>query len=159
MNFIKHFLIIFIIFDFLSSKPFLNISFSDLPKQSQDFVNKHFKSLNIVSVTKDRDNFVIRFNDGVKLEFIINGDFSEASIPNDVYSKEVNGLSVDLLPTQVATAINRDFISKYPYMKIYSIDKDRRGYEVELKGVTMEVDVKYDENGNIIDKKYDSEDD
>ena len=44
-------------------------------------------------------------------------------------------------------------------MKIYSIDKDRRGYEVELKGVTMEVDVKYDENGNIIDKKYDSEDD
>ena len=156
MNFIKYFFIIFVIFDFLFSEPFLNISFNDLPKQSRDFINKHFESSNIVSVIKDRDNFVIRFNDGVKLEFIINGDFSEASIPNDVYSKEANGLSIDLLPTQVATALNRDFISKYPYMKIYSIDKDRRGYEVELKGVTMEVDVKYDEYGNIIDSEYDN---
>lgn len=156
MNFIKYFFIIFVIFDFLFSEPFLNISFNDLPKQSRDFINKHFESSNIVSVIKDRDNFVIRFNDGIKLEFITNGDFSEASIPNDVYSKEANGLSIDLLPTQVATALNRDFISKYPYMKIYSIDKDRKGYEVELKGVTMEVDVKYDEYGNIIDSEYDN---
>ena len=159
MNFIKHFLIIFIIFDFLSSKSFLNISFSDLPKQSRDFINKHFESSNIVSVIKDRDNFVIRFNDGVKLEFIINGDFSEASIPNDVYSKEVNGLSVDLLPMPIAKALSRDFISKYPYMKIYSIDRDEKGYEIDLRDVNMEVEVQYDEYGNIINKKYDSEDD
>ena len=158
MRFIKFSL--FIPF-FLFSLSFFDASFDDLPKQSKDFVNKHFKSSDIVSVVKNPNNFVLRFKDGMKLEFdITDGSFSEAEIPI-TNSGEVqgDGLSINLLPEPVAKALVQDFISKYPYVKIYSIDKDKKGYEINLSSRFLSVEVYYDANGKLIESEYDSEDD
>ncbi|MBR1465589.1 MAG: PepSY-like domain-containing protein [Bacteroidaceae bacterium] len=96
-----------------------------LPPAAQKFVKAHFPSLTIKRVKKDNDNdgslYEVTLSDNTTVDFDKNGDWTEV----DCGRKAVP-------PTIVPGPISKYVKTAYPKQKIVQIDKQRKGYEIEL---------------------------
>lgn len=113
------------------------ITFNQLPKAAQNFVNKHYDS-NMVSYIYVESEFMsakeyeVRLNDGKKIEFNAKGAWTEV----DAKHKSV---PQDIIPASINTYVNKSF----PNNAIVQIAKSSRKYEIELSnGLDLEFDSK-----------------
>lgn len=107
-----------------------------LPKTSQNFIKDYFPDCKVHYAERDRDDLGISYevylSCAVKLEFDKSGEWTE----------------VDCKPNQVPDGIIPKNILAYVHEKydgyfIVKIDKDYRGYDVELNtGLDLEFDTK-----------------
>lgn len=114
------------------------ITFEQLPKQSQQFVEKYFPGQSIALVKMERGffekSYELIFTNGNKIEFDRRGNWKEIDCKHTECPEE-------LIPIQI-----RDYVREnYPGNKIRKIEKEsRNGYEVELtNGTDLEFDSKF----------------
>ncbi len=110
------------------------VSYSDLPKQSQTFLETHFQSVEIGSVIKDRDDgrntWEVKLTNGWEIDFRRNGEWNyidchSSSIPESIF----------MLMTET-TKIWNYCGENYPNTHIVEIDKESFGYDIELSNGT-----------------------
>ena len=117
------------------------ITFTQLPQQSQQFINEHFADNSVALVKKEGDFFEISyeviFTNGCKVEFDRKGIWTEVDC-------KYTQIPPEIIPQQI-----RNYLSKnYPNIKINSIEKKNRGYyEVEL---INDIDLLFDAKYNLI---------
>jgi Protein of unknown function (DUF2874). len=121
-----------------SDKP---IVFTQLPQQSQQFINKYFADNSIALIKKDGAFFYtsydIIFTNGNKVEFDRKGNWT------DVECKHAQ-IPMGIIPEQIRNYLSRS----YPNIKIDKIEKKTRGrYEIEL---TNDIDLIFDAKYNLI---------
>ncbi|MDE6483283.1 MAG: PepSY-like domain-containing protein [Rikenellaceae bacterium] len=117
------------------------ITVKQLPVASQNFIKQHFADRKVALVKEETDFFVksyeVTFADLCKIEFDSEGQWT------DIECKQ------GYVPTSAVPAHINDYVkANYPDRKIKSIERERRGYEVDLTG---NVDLKFDTAFNIID--------
>ena len=111
---------------------------SQLPANAQDFIKKTFAGATIVGAQKDNDSFEAMLNNGVKVEFLINGEW------DSIESNSV--LPAGILPQAVESAANSQGSG------IIKINKDFGYYEVKLQN---NLELKIDMNGKILSREMD----
>jgi len=113
------------------------ISFDKLPEKAQQFIKQHFGDKIVSSVRQDTDwlggDYDVRFIDGTEISFRSNGEWDDV---------ECKGSQV---PAAIVPAKIADYVTeKYPDMRIVEIDRDLRGYEIELSN---DLKLKFDRKG------------
>lgn len=112
------------------------ITKKELPTQAQKFINSYFKSETILYVMKDAKVFTteykVRMQSGIEIEFNEDGTWDEI---------EGHGLPLTFLPSKVKTYVEQ----KFPNATVTTIEKKRRGYEVELND---DIELYFDNEGN-----------
>lgn len=101
------------------------ISKNELPAQAQNFINEHFAGAKISHVVLDVDFLVSSYEvvlaGGERLEFSSKGEWEEL----DCRRGEV--------PAALIPAAISDYVKKiYPGAKVIRIEREGRGYEIEL---------------------------
>ena len=114
---------------------------SQLPAQAQSFINEHFPNAKLSYAKLDTDFFVRTYEvvlaGGVRLEFSNNGEWEEV----DCGRAEV--------PTAlVPVAISNYIKNSYPGAKVTRIERDGRGYELELSN---DLELTFNKDFKIVD--------
>ena len=116
------------------------IDFEALPAAAQQFVRDHFAEGQVTHVRMegrmiDRDYEVV-FADGSRVEFDKNGQWEEIDTK---YGK----IPASVLPQGIRSYLRQN----YPDMPMKRVERDRKGYEIEL-GNGVELD--FDKNGRLL---------
>ncbi|MDE7461111.1 MAG: PepSY-like domain-containing protein [Paramuribaculum sp.] len=93
-----------------------------LPSSSQTFLNTYFDNVDIISVTKDKDDYEVLLSNGYSVEFNTSGEWTDVDAP---VGKTV---PTGFYPAAIDTYIS----SAYSGSGINEISRIDRGYEVEL---------------------------
>ena len=137
----KKVLILLVIFSSVLVADEWKVDPTELPKSAIDFINKFFPNNRIILAERDRKKYEIVLENGVELEFFINGEF-----------KEVKGNYVavppEILPKTVANTVSVTF----PNTTITKIKKKWNLYEIKLNN-SMELYI--DVNGQLLGQKFD----
>ena len=101
------------------------VSFEELPSAAREFIRKHFPQEKITLATVDREfmdtTYDVIFTDGTKIEFDFSGEWKEIDCRGSFVP------AGGLLPEIAA------FISdRFPGARVRDIERDRRGYELNL---------------------------
>lgn len=113
------------------------ITVSELPAASQQFIKANFPDHKVSYATMDGNmldkEYKVVFTDGCKVEFAKNGQWKEVSHKNGAVPESI-------IPEQI-----RNYVAQnHPGKKIRTIDRYRKGYEVELTGgLELNFDSKY----------------
>ena len=118
--------------------PDRNVTIEQLPRKAQLFIKQHFAKVSIVQAQQDTDrldgDYEVTFSDGSKVEFQKNGQWSDVESPRS------------MVPTALVPMTIRQYVAqKYPDTKIVKIDRDTRGYDIEL---SSGIDLKFDAKGH-----------
>ena len=116
------------------------IEFDNLPAAAQQFVKANFAGERMTHVwvegrVLDRDYGVV-FTDGSRVEFDKNGQWEEIDTK---YGK----IPATVLPQGIRSYLRQN----YPNMPMKRVERDRKGYEIEL-GNGVELD--FDKNGRLL---------
>ena len=98
------------------------VPITKLPSSSQTFLNTYFDNVDIISVTKDKDDFEVLLSNGYSVEFNTSGEWTDVDAP---VGKTV---PTGFYPAAIDTYIS----SAYSGSGINEISRIDRGYEVEL---------------------------
>lgn len=113
---------------------------TDLPNAAQSFVKKHLTAEKPVLVTVDKElagnTYEVKFSSGNSVDFDRRGDWTEVECRPEV--------PVAIVPAQIIKLVQNN----YPEAKIIKIDRDSRGYEVEL---SSRLELKFDKDFNLVD--------
>ena len=113
---------------------------TDLPNAAQVFVKKHFTAEKPVLVTIDKEvtgnTYEVNFSSGNSVDFDRRGEWKEVECRPEVPAA--------IVPAQILKLVQNN----YPEAKIIKIDRDKRGYEVEL---STRIELKFDKNCNLIE--------
>ena len=137
----KKVFILLIIFSSVLAADDWKVDPNELPQSAIDFINKFFPNNRIILAERDRKKYEIVLENGVELEFFINGEL-----------KEVKGNYVavppEILPKTVANTVSVTF----PNTTITKIKKKWNLYEVKLNNsMALYIDV----NGQLLGQKFD----
>ena len=114
---------------------------NELPKSTIDFINKFFPNNRIILAERDRKKYEIVFENGVELEFFINGEL-----------KEVEGNYVAVPPEILPKTVANTVAVTFPNTTITKIKKKWNLYEVKLNNsMALYIDV----NGQLLGQKFD----
>lgn len=121
------------------------ISFNQLPQTAQKFVKQHFPKAKVAFVKMDTElfdkSYDVIFNNGDKLEFDKNGEWTEVNCRSTA------------VPTKVIPAPIQQYVkTNYPDAKVLRIERDRYDYEVKLSNFW---EIKFDTKFNVIDMDND----
>ncbi|WP_158963857.1 PepSY-like domain-containing protein [Myroides fluvii] len=120
------------------------ISYVDLPPSVQSLLNEHFSSSEFVLIKKEVDaketEYKVYTTDGFQLEFNQAGDWMA------IESKQGKEIPTALFPATITTYIQQH----YSAFKHTGIEKKRTGYEVELKKGKQEIELLFDQEGNLL---------
>lgn len=109
------------------------IRVNELPQNAQTFIDQHFSGKQIALVKLDKDlldkTYEVVFTDKHEVEFNKNGDW-----------KEVNCKHSEVPAAIIPAFIREDIAKQYPQAKVWKIERDEKGYEVELNN---QVELKY----------------
>ncbi len=116
------------------------IDVSALPASARQFIETHFADAKVSYATVegrvfDKDYEVV-FTDGRKVEFDKNGEWEQVDAKRGQFPMAV-------LPQSIRTYLRQN----HPDTPVSKIDRDRRGYEVELRS-GLELD--FDRNGRLV---------
>lgn len=137
----KKVFILLIIFSSVLMADDWKIDPNELPQSAIDFINKFFPNNRIILAERDRKKYEIVLENGVELEFFINGELKEV---------EGNYVAVppEILPKTVANTVSVTF----PNTTITKIKKKWNLYEVKLNNsMALYIDV----NGQLLGQKFD----
>ena len=113
---------------------------TDLPNAAQAFVKKDFTAEKPVLVTIDKEvtgnTYEVNFSSGNSVDFDRRGEWKEVECRPEVPAA--------IVPAQILKLVQNN----YPEAKIIKIDRDKRGYEVEL---STRIELKFDKNCNLIE--------
>lgn len=98
------------------------VPITKLPSSSQTFLNTYFDNVDIISVTKDKDDYEVLLSNGYSVEFNTSGEWTDVDAP---VGKTV---PAGFYPAAIDTYIS----SAYSGSGINEISRIDRGYEVEL---------------------------
>ena len=98
------------------------VPITKLPSSSQTFLNTYFDNVDIISVTKDKDDYEVLLSNGYSVEFNTSGEWTDVDAP---VGKTVPAA---FYPAAIDTYIS----SAYSGSGINEISRIDRGYEVEL---------------------------
>ena len=100
-------------------------SMEDTPKKAQSFVQKHFADQSVAVAKMETDflskSYDVIFTNGDKIELDKKGDWTNIDC-------EYSEVPVDIIPAPIRNYVNKT----YPGTTIKQIEKNRRGYDVEL---------------------------
>lgn len=105
------------------------ITFDKLPQAAQTLLKANFANKVPVAVTADRDDYMVIYQSGEKVEFDKKGNWKELNC-------KTSSVPAALIPAQITNHVNATF----PGATIVKIERDRRGYEVKLNNG---MDIKY----------------
>ena len=137
----KKVFILLIIFSSVLAADDWKVDPNELPQSAIDFINKFFPNNRIILAERDRKKYEIVLENGVELEFFINGELKEV---------EGNYVAVppEILPKTVANTVSVIF----PNTTITKIKKKWNLYEVKLNNsMALYIDV----NGQLLGQKFD----
>lgn len=125
------------------------VSVQDLPQGIQQFINAHFTGVTMSKAcVKDKGAHKVMLSDGYEVEFDHHGNWEE--VENELHAALPSSV-VALLPQKAVNYLNNN----YPNWAVYSIDRNRNGYEVKLHGDSM-VELHFDSNGNFLRQKMEN---
>ena len=111
-----------------------------LPANSKEFLNRHFKNIQVSHIKVDKglwktESYDVILTNGINVEFNGSGNW-----------KEVEGKHT-AVPAEIIPAVIRTYIQKhFPGHTVVSIEKDRREYDLKLDN---DIDLTFDLNGNL----------
>lgn len=111
-----------------------------LPNNVKSFVKTYFPGTIVMFAEQDYNEYKIRLNNGVEIEFDINGAWKEV--------KAFQNFPSELLPKVIINSI----IKTYPNVNIIKVERIWNGYEIKLSNM-MELFI--DKNGNIVASQFD----
>ncbi|TDO71211.1 putative PepSY-like beta-lactamase-inhibitor [Flavobacterium chryseum] len=116
------------------------IQFTELPKTSQDFIQKHFNHTTVDIVKKDAEHgekgYEVILKDGTEVEFWKDGSYREVDGDN-------KPIPTDFIPKEI-----KDYVAKhYPNEKITHIDYGHKDLDVDL---TNKIDLEFTKEGKFI---------
>lgn len=119
------------------------IAITELPKASQEFLQKYFSHSAVAVVKKDAEHgekgYEVILKDGTEIEFWKDGSY-----------REVDGEGKPI-PTEFIPASIKDYVAKnYPNEKITHIDYGHKDVDVDL---TNKIDLEFTKDGKILKGK------
>ena len=109
------------------------ITFDQLPAPAQAMLKQHFGDKVPLVITADRSDFNVMYQSVEKVEFDKKGNWREIECKR-------SSVPEALVPEQIKAAVKKSF----PGTTIQKIDRDRRGYDVELdNGLDLEFNKKF----------------
>ena len=101
------------------------ITVEQLPQKAQQFIKQYFADKTVTLAKMERDfmdkSYEVLFSNGEKVEFDKNGEWKDVDCKQSV-------VPADIIPQAI-----KDHVAKtYPDAKILQIDRDTRGYKVQL---------------------------
>lgn len=108
------------------------ITVGELPASSQQFIQTYFKGVEVSYAKVDEEFFdkeyKVLFVNGAKAEFLKNGDWKEIDC-------KYGEVPAGIVPQPILDCV----ASRFAGRKVVCIDRDRRGYDVELdNGIDLE---------------------
>ncbi|WP_295160633.1 PepSY-like domain-containing protein [uncultured Brachyspira sp.] len=140
MKILKTVLIIIIIFSGFLFADWV-ISPEALPEKAKQFIYNNFSNAQIWYVENDDGKYEVKLSNGIEIEFLYNGDWSEIKA-------EYVGIPHSIFPPNVANTIR----NTYPQTVIISAEKKWGTYEIKLNNM-MELYIS--SNGHLIGQKFD----
>lgn len=118
------------------------IQLSELPVAAQQFLTDYYPDTQVSIVWLEREfsgkSYEVRLADGTKVEFDKSGAWTE------VDGTRLSPVPEALVPAAIAAEAERHF----PGIGIVKIERDRRGYEVELAN---DIDLKFNRQMQLVD--------
>lgn len=119
----------------------LPVTVNELPQKAQEFIKQYFpkQEVSFAKVEKDfwEKKYEIVFVSGEKIEFDKNGSWEEVKCK---FSVVPNGI--------VPEKIREQLSKRFPDAKVLKIERDSKGYEVELDN---KLEVKYNNSFQLTD--------
>lgn len=115
---------------------------NELPKAAQTFIQKYFGEETPSQIIKDTDHLIyteykVFLNNGVEIEFDDNGNW-----------EEIKNQANQAIPTNFIAKPILDYVKKsFPNTHIVKIEKDKRGFDVELSNG---IDLEFNSKGNFV---------
>ena len=117
------------------------IAKENLPKKSQQFIDRHFGNIKITYVKDERDflerSYEVMFADGTKVEFNRNGDWKDVDCRH-------SSVPTPIIPAQIIKYVK----DNYPDVKVMQIERNRNDYELKLSN---KLEITFDTHFHIID--------
>lgn len=117
---------------------------SQLPLKAREIISQNFTSAVSVVETEKRmgsiKEYEVVLTDGTEIQFNSGGEWESIDTPNN------RPIPTGLIPTSIARFVAEKHNGAY----IVGLEKNKKGYEVELSN---EVDIQFDAGGNFL--KYD----
>ena len=112
------------------------IRISQLPPVAQKTIKAHFSKGKVAMEKMETDwlkkSYDVVFTNGTKIEFDEDGNWKEIDCKK-------NAVPSALIPVKITKYVK----SHYPHTKILKIERDRKGYEIELSG---DIDITFNKN-------------
>ena len=119
-------------------KLFIRITPSQLPQNIRDFLANNYSKAKIVYIDKIKDEYEIKLNNGIYINFDKNGTWN--------YISSDDKLSESILPKTIANKI-KSIMKKYKNAYIFEINKRIEFYRVKLTN-SLELCIRH--NGEIL---------
>ena len=119
-------------------KLFIRITPSQLPQNIRDFLANNYSKAKIVYIDKIKDEYEIKLNNGIYINFDKNGTWN--------YISSDDKLSESILPKTIANKI-KSIMKKYKNAYIFEINKRIVFYRVKLTN-SLELCIRH--NGEIL---------
>ena len=117
------------------------VTVDKMPNKAQQFIKKYFGSHQVAIAKMETDflskSYDVIFTNGDKVEFDKKGEWTNIDC-------EYSAVPMDVVPAAIKAYVNKN----YPNAKVKQIEKERKGYDVEL---TNGWDIKFDKSFNVID--------
>lgn len=112
------------------------IRISQLPPVAQKIIKAHFSKGRVAMAKMETDwlkkSYDVVFTNGTKIEFDENGNWKDIECKHSAVPSA-------LVPVKITKYVR----SHYPHSKILKIERDRKGYEIELSG---DIDITFNKN-------------
>lgn len=116
------------------------IDFKSLPSKAQTFLNTYMDKSEIALIKMDTDkkenDYKVYFDDGSKVKFDNQGDWEKIKLRN-------KGVPEELVDPMVLIYIH----TEYPDLPILALERDSKGYEVELSNG---MELKFNKTGQLV---------
>ena len=119
-------------------KLFIRITPSQLPQNIRDFLAANYSKAKIVYIDKIRDEYEIKLNNGIYINFDKNGHWN--------YISSDDKLSEQLLPKNLANKL-KSIMKKYKNADVFEISKRIEFYRVKLTN-SLELCIRH--NGQVL---------
>ena len=101
-----------------------------------NFVKQYFPEATVLMVNSEWDEYEVRLSDGTQIEFNRKAEWKKIDCD---HSATYTNVPAELVPSQIATYVKSNFANQ----GITKIEKNRRGWEIELNN---DLEIKFNKN-------------